>query len=69
MIKIDFEMTDGTYTYRDALHLEDNHNLSDTEIEAIKQARFDRWLAVITAPPVIEEEPTVLVIDTAVNQE
>ena len=21
MIKIDFEMTDGTYTYRDAIHL------------------------------------------------
>lgn len=49
-------MTDGTYTYRDALHLEDNHNLSDTEIEAIKQARFDRWLAVVTAPPIIVED-------------
>ena len=69
MIKIDFEMTDGTYTYRDALYLEENHNLSDTEIEDIKQARFDRWLTVITAPPVIEEEPTVPVEDTVINQE
>lgn len=69
MIKIDFEMTDGTYTYRDALHLEDDHTLSEVEIEAIKQARFDRWLAVVTAPPVIYEEPTVPVVDTVINQE
>ena len=49
-------MTDGTYTYRDALHLEDDHNLSEVDIEAIKQARFDRWLAVVTASPVIVED-------------
>jgi len=69
MIKIDFEMTDGTYTYRDALYLEDDHNLSDVDIEAIKQARFDRWLAAVTAPPVIEEETTVPIVDTVINQE
>lgn len=65
MIKIDFEMTNGTHTYRDALYLDDNHTLSDAEIEAIKQSRFDRWLSIITNPQVIEtpsEEPVVDVV-------
>lgn len=50
MIKIDFEKTDGTYTFRDALHFEDDHAFSEEEIEAMKQARFDNWVALITAP-------------------
>ncbi len=55
MIKIDFEMTDGVYTYRDAIHLEDDHTLTDEEIESIKQSRFANWVAAITAPPEISE--------------
>lgn len=54
MINIDFEKTDGTYTLRDALWLPDDHNLSNDEIEAMKQERFDNWVAIITAPPVEE---------------
>ena len=38
MIKIDFEING----FRDALHLDDNHGLSDAEIEAMKQARYDK---------------------------
>lgn len=57
MIKIDFEMTDGTHTYRDAIHLADDHQLTDAEIEQMKQARFDRWISIITSPAV--EEPIV----------
>jgi len=57
MIKIDFIKTHETYrTFADALHLEDNHTFTDEEIEAMKQARFDNWVAIITAPPV-EETP------------
>ncbi len=59
MIKIDFEMTDGTHTYRDALHLADDHQLTDADIEQMKQARFNRWIEVINNPtitePVVEE--------------
>ena len=55
MIKIDFEMTDGTYTYRDAIHLEEGHTLTDEEIEVIKQTRFTNWLAAVTSPPQISE--------------
>ena len=59
MIKIDFEMTDGTYNYRDALYLPEDHSFSDADIEQMKQDRFARWIAVVTAPPVevIIEEP------------
>lgn len=51
-MKIDFEKTDGTYTLVDAIHLPDDHTLSDDDIEAMKQKRFDDWVAIITAPPV-----------------
>jgi hypothetical protein len=46
MIKIDFSKTHETYgAFADALHLEDNHGLTDDEIEAMKQQRFDNWVA------------------------
>ena len=38
MIKIDFEFDAPPYgTFRDALHLPDDHGLSDSEIDALKQ--------------------------------
>lgn len=52
MIKIDFEF-DSTYgVFRDALHLSDDHGLSEAEIDAMKQQRFNNWIAIVTAPPV-----------------
>jgi hypothetical protein len=53
MIKIDFEING----FSDALHLADDHNLTDAEIEAMKQARYDKWYAIINNPnqPAIEE--------------
>lgn len=53
-MKIDFEITKDGYTYRDAIVLPDDHGLSDAEIEAMKQARFDAWYFIVTNPP---EEP------------
>ena len=57
MVKIDFSFSSQYGTFSDALHLPDDHGLSDKQIEAMKQARFDNWIAVITAPSV-EETPT-----------
>lgn len=54
MIKIDFEING----FRDALHLADNHGLSDAEIEAMKQARYDKWRDFIDNPPAVVDEPT-----------
>jgi hypothetical protein len=55
MIRITFEKTLNGYTLRDALVLPDDHNLTEEELEAMKQQRFDNWYAIITAPPV--EDP------------
>lgn len=49
-MKIDFSFSSQYGTFSDALHLPDDHGLSDEQIEAMKQARFDNWIAVITAP-------------------
>jgi hypothetical protein len=47
---IEFEMTDGVNTFRDAIVLPDNSTLKSAEIKAMKQARFDAWLKVINTP-------------------
>lgn len=55
MIKIDFEFDSPYGVFRDALHLPDDHKMTDDQIQAMKQQRFDNWLAIVNAPPV--EEP------------
>lgn len=47
-IKIDFTMYYNEIAYSDALYLPADHTFTDAEIEAMKQARFDAWVAVIT---------------------
>jgi hypothetical protein len=62
MVKIDFEFDSQYGVFRDALHLPEDHGLSDDEIQALKQQRFDNWIAIVTAPPVdapSEELPPV----------
>jgi len=53
MIKIDFTING----YSDALHLADDHGLTDAEIEAMKQARYDKWYDFIINPPPVVDEP------------
>jgi hypothetical protein len=62
-MKIDFEFDTPHGVFHDALHLPDNHGLSDAEIEAMKVQRRDNWIAVVTAPPVEEPEPEFIEID------
>ena len=50
-MKIDFNFPSQHGTFSDALHLPDDHTFTDIEIEAMKQQRFDNWIAIITAPP------------------
>lgn len=52
---IPFEMSNETYTLRDALHLPDDHTYTELEIEAMKQERFDNWIAILTAIPPDEQ--------------
>jgi hypothetical protein len=53
MTKIDFTITQHGYTYSDAIFVEDE---TPEQIEAMKQARFDNWYKIITAPVEIVEE-------------
>lgn len=49
MITIPIEFDSEFGTFRDALVLPDDHGMSDAQIAAIKQARFDQWLSYIVA--------------------
>jgi len=51
MIKIDFTING----FSDALNLPDNHGMTDAEIEAMKQARYDAWRDFIDNPPPVDE--------------
>ena len=59
MIKIDFEFDTPHGVFRDALHLPDDHGMTDEQVDAMKQQRVDNWIAIVTAPPeeVVEETP------------
>jgi hypothetical protein len=55
MITINFEING----YKDALLLADDHAMTDAEIEALKQQRYDKWYAIISYPnpqPIEETE-------------
>ena len=51
MVKIEFEFNSAYGVFRDALHLPENHTFTDAEIEAMKQQRYNNWLAVVNPPP------------------
>jgi hypothetical protein len=56
MIKIDFELDSEFGKYRDAIVLEDNHGLSDEQINEMKQQRLANWTAAIVAAMEASEE-------------
>jgi len=53
-MKIEFEIQSNGVLFKDAIDLPDDHNLSESQIDEIKQKRFDDWLAA-TAPELVEE--------------
>jgi hypothetical protein len=53
MIKIDFTING----FSTALHLADDHDLTDAEIEAMKQSIYDKWYEYITNPPPVVDVP------------
>jgi hypothetical protein len=57
MVTIDFEIETKYGTYRDALNLEDDHGLSEQEIEAMKQQRADSWVAHVDVASTEESTP------------
>lgn len=61
LINIPFVKTDGVYTLNDALNLTQGEidALGDDGLEAMKQERFDNWVAFITAP--VPDQPDEIV--------
>jgi hypothetical protein len=57
MIKIDFEFDTPHGVFRDALHLPEDHGMTDEQIDAMKQQRLNNWLAVVNPPPAEETPP------------
>ena len=53
MIKINFTING----FSDALHLVDDHGLTDAEIKAMQQARYDKWDDYVKNPPPVVDEP------------
>ena len=49
MIKIDFQFDTQYGTFSDALHLPEDHTFTEAEIEAMKEARRDNWVAIVSA--------------------
>ena len=60
MIKIDFQING----FSDAIYLADDHSLTDAEIEAMKQARYNKWKDFIDNPPPVVDGP----IDTPIEE-
>ncbi len=54
-MKIDFEFQTEHGVFRDALHLPDDHALTDAELDAMKQQRLDNWIALVTSLPSTDE--------------
>jgi len=65
-MKIDFEFQTNYGVFRDAIYLADDHVFTEAEIEAMKEARRDNWLAVVNAPP-LEVDESVSTTDVSAN--
>lgn len=48
-MQISFRFDTDYGPFSDALFLADDHGLDETQIEAMKQARLENWLAVVSA--------------------
>lgn len=57
MIKIDFEFETKFGRYADALHLPEDHGMTDAQIQAMKEERRDNWLSHIEVASTSTQEP------------
>jgi hypothetical protein len=53
MIKINFNING----FQDSLHLPNDHEFTDAEIEAMKQERYEKWDAFVKNPPLVTDAP------------
>ena len=48
MIKIEFEIVKDGMTFRDAIVLPVGHGYTDTQLEELKQKRFNDWYEIVS---------------------
>jgi len=60
-IKIEFEQQTPHGMFRDCITLQENHTLTEQDIETLKQQRIDAWIAEVTAVP--PDEPEIIEIN------
>lgn len=49
-MKINFSFNTKYGTFNDAIHLPEHHNLTEEQIETIKQERLNNWITIIETP-------------------
>jgi hypothetical protein len=49
-MKIDFSFNTQYGIFSDAIHLPDDHTLTEEQIESIKQERLNNWITIIETP-------------------
>lgn len=59
MIDIIFRVSTKYGEFCDCLHLPDDHQFTESEIEQMKQQRVNNWINYIENPPLVVEEITV----------
>lgn len=67
-MKINFEFQTQYGVFKDALHLEESHGLTQAEIEVLKEERLNKWLHNIQNPPQSEPEKETIEIDGVVYE-
>ena len=60
-VQVIFEKGEGTQIYRDAIWMTEAEyaNTDSTTLDAIKQERYDNWLAIINAMPTEDPNATI----------
>ena len=61
-VQVIFEKGEGTQIYRDAIWMAEAEyaNTASSTIDAMKQERYDNWLAIINAMPTEEPAPETI---------
>jgi len=54
MIKVDFQITKDGLTFSDSIVLQDNNGMTESQIDEMKQSRYNAWLEAIKP---VDEEP------------
>lgn len=66
-IKIDFEFQTPYGVFRDALHLPEDHGLTQEQIAEMQTERLNNWLFAVENPPA--PEPETIEIDGVMYQQ